>query len=1028
MSIPFKHIVKQAVLPLSAFLCSLSGLAQTTAINKNPQALLRHGIEQYQNGHYNLATQTLTEFLDHDRNTAERTAERNIPYLDRTEALFYKTLAGVKLRDHWMVVEAMEYVAAEANAHNKQRVAFELAKYFLEDNRDLRSAIYYYELAGVSNLSNEEIADAKFELGYAYFITQDFSKARGLFVGIKDIESNKYYLPANYYHGLLSYKEGRLDEALKSFKRVRNAEEYKDIIPYYEAEIYYFKGEYEKVLEHSRKYLAKKGTLYYDKEMRLLTGQTLFELRRYQEALPYLEDYYESSERIRKEELYELAYTYYQLKRYDDAIEKFQPLSNAEDTLAQTAMYLLGDCYLKVGDKKGARNAFGLCAEMNYNPSQKESATFLYNKLSYEQGFDAIAARGFRSYLTDHPGSANTSEAKSLLSTLLLKSNNYADAYELLSNEPNKDATAWATLQKAAVGRGLQLMQDKELTKADELLTASLQNPVNPSLEAVAYFWKGEIAYQQGRYDDAVNFTRSFLSRSKGYEEAVKKASSKATVQNANINLGYASLKANNYSEAAIAFSDAQKQGSENAELSKEAIIRQADASFMQKDLDAAAKLYDRAIASNAGDVDYARYQKALIYGLQNKQSDKVELLKYIVQKSNAKIKDDATLELASEYIAANNEKEAISLLKSLDKDQTNITLRSKAAYLLAFAYQESEQKEPAIAAYKDYLSRYPTASDRKLALSALSTLYAANPEGYEQFLQKENITEVSSGEVETVFYDAADNDFSAGNYQKAIDGFKKYIDRYPNGNYVIQSRYYIGESYFQLNKYEQAAPEFDAVLNSKWNDFSEDAAMRSAEINLAKKDHNSAKANYNLLLENNATENVAGIYEGMMKVSYAEEDYEGTKTWADMLLAVGVAGDDAKRNAKLYKARSLQAEGMLEDAKAIYQQLDKENVGNVSAEARHEVAKILFAQKRNEAAEKAASYAAQASNNNPYWAVKNYLLLADILADNGDYFNAKATLQSVIKNAKDTELVNEAKQKLEVVKTKEAGKSKLSE
>src|SRR5690606_40853098 len=91
--------------------------------------------------------------------------------------------------------------------------------------------------------------------------------------------------------------------------------------------------------------------------MRLLTGQTLFELKRYQEALPYLEDYYENTERIRKEELYELAYTYYQLKQYDDAIDKFQPLSNAQDTLAQTAMYLLGDCYLKVGDKKGARNA-----------------------------------------------------------------------------------------------------------------------------------------------------------------------------------------------------------------------------------------------------------------------------------------------------------------------------------------------------------------------------------------------------------------------------------------------------------------------------------------------------------------------------------------------------------------------------------------------------------------------------------------------------------------------------------------------
>jgi predicted negative regulator of RcsB-dependent stress response len=129
-----------------------------------------------------------------------------------------------------------------------------------------------------------------------------------------------------------------------------------------------------------------------------------------------------------------------------------------------------------------------------------------------------------------------------------------------------------------------------------------------------------------------------------------------------------------------------------------------------------------------------------------------------------------------------------------------------------------------------------------------------------------------------------------------------------------------------------------------------------------------------------------------------------------------------------LYKAKALQIEGQLEDAKSIYQQLDKENVGNISAEARYQIAVILFNQKRNDAAEKAASYAAQASNNSPYWAAKNYILLADILTDNKDYFNAKATLQSIIKNSKDQELVSLAQQKLEQVKALESAKSKISE
>lgn len=1027
MQIPLKHFVQKTVLPLSALFCSISGFGQTTAINKNPQAILKHGIEQYQNGHYNLATHTLTEFLEYNKNTAQKT-EDNLPYADRAQALYYKMLSGVKLRDHRLIVEAKNYVAEEANVHNKQRVAYELAKYYLEDNRDLNASIQYYELAGVSNLTNQEIADSKFELGYAYFITQQFDKARNLFVGIKDIASNKYYLPANYYYGLLSYKEGRLDDALASFKRVRNAEEYKDIIPYYEAEIYYFQKDYDKVLSHSQKYLKQKGTVFYDKEMRLLTGQTLFELKRYQEALPYLEDYYENSDRIRKEELYELAYTYYQLNRYSDAIDKFQPLSNTDDEIGQTSMYLLGDCYLKTGDKKGARNAFGLASEMNYNAGQKEAATFLYNKLSYEQGFDHIAVKGLKDYISNYPKSPRNAEARSLLSGLLLKSNNYAEAYDLLSNETNKDANAWATFQKAAVGRGLQLLQDKDYEGAEQYLTASLENPVNPSLEAVAYFWKGEIAYKQERYNDAVENTRTFLSKAKGYEEAIKKVSSKATVQNGNVNLGYASMKANNYADAATAFSNAQSTSAENKELSKEAVFRQADAAFMQKDFDAALKLYDRAIAGNTGDVDYARYQKALILGLQNKNAEKIELLKTVVQKGNAKIKDEASLELAMEYINLDKHNEAIPLLKKLDQSQTNVSIRSKAAYLLAYAYQDNAQNDLAIAAYKTYIAQYPAGADRNTALKALSTLYSSKPEEYEQFLKKESITDVSSSDVESVFYDAADNDFGNAQYQKAIDGFNKYLEKYPQGTYKVQANYFLGESYFQLKNLAKAKTSFTEVLNNKWNDYSEASASRMGEIYLSEKNYTAAKTTYNQLLENNATENPAGIYEGMMKVSFEESDYEGTRTWADMLLAVGDAAEDSKRNARLYKARSLQIEGKLEDAKGIYQQLDKDNVGNVSAEARYQIASILFAQKRNEAAEKAASYAAQASNNNPYWAVKNYLLLADILADNKDYFNAKATLQSVIKNASDKDLVNEAKQKLEAVKAKEAGKSKLSQ
>ena len=62
-----------------------------------------------------------------------------------------------------------------------------------------------------------------------------------------------------------------------------------------------------------------------------------------------------------------------------------------------------------------------------------------------------------------------------------------------------------------------------------------------------------------------------------------------------------------------------------------------------------------------------------------------------------------------------------------------------------------------------------------------------------------------------------------------------------------------------------------------------------------------------------------------------------------------------------------------------------------------------------------------------PYWLVKSFILLADIYAEKGNLFQAKATLQSIVDNYKgDQKLMDEASQKLALVKKAEANKSKL--
>lgn len=1007
--------------------------AQVPVSNRSEFAALKHGVEQYQQGHYVLAATSAADFLNQHIQPSE-SLNKETYLLAVQQAKYILAVSNLRAGNRNSVEEIGAYIAEAVNPVYRQRAAFALAQYYFRQN-ELQPAIENYELAGIDNLSNSEIADAKFELAYSYFNERDFERSKPLFAVIKELPDNKYYIAGNYYYGLLAYNDKHYEEALRSFERVHNQEEYKDIVPYYEAEISYFQGNYDKVLTLSNRYLRKKEPLFYDKEMRLLTGQTLFEQKKFKEALPYFEYYYDNSEKIRKEELYELAYTYYRLEQWSKAIGKFQPLSNTQDSLGQTSMYLLGDCYLKTGDKKGARNAFGICANMDFNTSQREAAAFLYAKLSYELGSESIATREFYNFLKRYPNSTFTQESQKLLTSLLAKSSNYSEAFAIMSDMAVKDNATWAVYQQVGLGRAVQLMQSSQYYAADSVLNLTLQQPINPAYEAIAYFWKGDIAYRENRYPQAVQYSKTFLDKVAGQEEEVRRISAQATVQNANMNIGYAEMETENFGNAREAFAQAQqgKGKGYSDQLASDATVREADAMFMQKDFDKAVRLYDKAITDNAGNPDYARYQKALILGLQGKQEEKIALLTTIVNKTPASdYRNDARYELAVSYLETNRDAEAITLLKSIsDNSALSDNLKAKSLFKLGFAYQEAGRNNEAIETYKEYIGTYPAAPDRGAATDALRNLYIATmqPEAYAAFLKENNMPAQGDAGIEQTYYAAAETEYGNNNWTRAVDGFSKYLGQFPNGTLATKAHYYRGESYFRLKEYGKALADYDAVVKGGWSDFTDEASGHAADIALQQKNYTAAQEYY-LVLRGSAMDNtnLQKAYAGLVKTSFEQGAYRDAGAYADTLIGLPDVNSAVLNEAQLYKAKALQLNGNLEEAQALYQAIDKKNIGVVSAEARYRIAEILLARKQLKEAETQASYAAQASGGSDYWVVKSYLLIADILTEQKDYFNAKATLQSIIKNNSSKEIKGEATRMLDKVKALEKAQSKLTE
>ena len=1011
-----KNISRTLAAMALAMSLSLPTQAQQHVPNLPENKWLVLAEEQYFQGHYAMALQSAETYIKQGTiNSEAKTADLI------NKAKFFSSVSALRLDLPACEDSAITSINKTSNPAYKQRMAFALAQFYFQHNR-LTAAIPYYEMAGFANLSNKEIADSRFELAYCYFNSMQFDKAEPLFASIKELEG-KYHTAGNYYYGLLAYNRNNYNEALSSFERIKNQAEYGKVVPYYIAEIHYFLGNRQQALNEALSQINQPEKSFYDNELHLLAAQVLFEEERYGEALPYFEHYYDNTDKIRKEDLYEMGYSYYRVSEWENAIEKFKPLSNAQDTMGQTAMYLLGDCYLKTGDKRSARNAFGICADMPFNPKQQESSIMLSGKLSYELGYSDEAMQRFKTLLANYPRSEYRDEAKTLSSDLMIKSSNYAEAYYSLKEVSSRNDQYYRIRQKVTFGYAMQQLQLGNDDFADQLLSESLERSSDPTYESAASFWKGELAYKKGRYSDVIKYSNQYVNRG---DYGVQYLSQAATKPHAYMNMGYAAMELGNYAAAQDYFSRAQGDA---AGGNMNASIREADAWFMQKNFAKAGALYDKVIMANSSDADYARYQKSLILGLENRTSEKTALLQTIINTNPpSPYAPDARYELALMQIDADKYQSAITTLAPLTNENTGKGLAPKAWIKTGYAYQQLNNDTKAIDAYKHVVTGYPSSQERISALEALRGLYieANQPGAYAQLLKDNNLPAIDNSSIDSTYYSAAEAQYSTGKLEKAEEAFNQYLAQFPNGAFTMKAHYYRGETYYQQKKYKEALADYQAVLQQPWNEFSENAARKAAGIAYQDKDYNTALENYRKL-RNSAMDNanLQFSYKGMMKSAYNLGKYSESSYLADTLSTLPEIDDNTYQEAQLYKAKSLQQFTRLDDALTIFKQLETSKNNSIAAEARYEIGAVYLLQNKLKEAEEAAGKAISKSSGSD---IRAFLLMADIMTAQKDYFNAKATLQSVIKNTKDPAVKQEATTKLAEVKGLEKKQSKLSQ
>ena len=996
-------------------LISSSSFAQQTRYYDDPQASFRQGIEFFEHEYYSLAFP-----IFRDLKYSLRETDKSNNAVEYQDVKYYYLVCALEQNDKTAVTAAQEYINLENNAPRVGMISFHLAEYYFRQ-KDYTAALKSYEHADIDNLNNKDIADMKFHQGYCYFTKKQFDNALPLFNAIRQLPKDPNYIDANYYYGFICFYQKKYNDALAAFKVVEDNPAYEKVVPYYVANIYLVQGEKDKAIAYAEARL-KKGNQYYDMELRQLVGHGYYEKQDFTKALPFLEQYVSQSKKVTREDIYELSYCYYQTKNWNKAIDGFKQLGGSKDSLAQNSMYLLGDAYLRTAQRANARNAFLFCSMNSSNAKQKEISKFNYAKLSYELGYQDVALTELQGFLQQYPNSEYSREGRELLVSVLAGTNNYRDALTLLDSLDHPSENARRLIPRILYGRATELVNDGLLLNANELLDKALKDPNNGSVLPYVEFWKAEIAYRLNKIDDAIRYFLEYLKSSS--------VNGEVNPTNARYNLGYCFLKKENYKQAQGFFEQVVRNPQLNSSpMEQDAYIRDADCYYMSRDYKTALTMYNKVLAYSWPSSDYATFQKAMIAGVGNGK-DKITLLNTINrQYPGSNLSADVNMEIAGTYLAGENYREALPYLKNVLKSPGADALKPKAYLQSGIAWYNLNNNKEALSQYDSLLRQYPNSPEAQDGLDNAKTIYVEEGRSaeYVNFAKGMGV-EVSASQADQLAYEEAEVQFNNGNFPGAIQRFEAYLAKFPDGKYSLEANYYKSEIYFSQKDWAKAVVGYAAVSDRVPNKFGEKSLLQAARLyffNL--KDYANAEKYFTKLKDFSASqENKMEAMRGLLRSQFQLQKWpDAVANAKDLLTQKGLSVDD-KVLANMAIAKSYQSAGQCETALQYFRIAAPLTKSAYGAEARYQIADCLFHQNQLKDAEKAAFEVINKSGSYEEWVTRAYLLLGDVYLAEKDYFNAKATFQSIVENAKIEELRLQAQQKLAQVTEEEKKNSKV--
>lgn len=1001
-----------------AFIVSISSvIGQQSNSLPNSQKGFFDAKEMYNKGYYGEAQMRFDKIINGSNDKYDQF---------RVDAEFYSALCAIRLfnDDADKLITSFVYKYPDSKMVN---IAYLEMGMFRFRQKDFADAVIWFAKVNKKHIYNSDKYSYAFKYGYSLFMEQQYEKSKMMFVEIKDIE-NEYSSPAKYYYAHIAYINGNYQTALESFNKLQDDVSFGTLVPYYKAHIYYLQKDFDKVIDYVPSVLEN-ISVKRAPEMSRIVAEAYYQKKDYKSALPFIEKFINESKTKKREDYFLSAYIYYRTGDNEKAIDYFEKVVLEQDSLAQNAYYSLADCYLQKNEKSKALFAFQRASALDYDKTIKEEAMFFASKLSYELNYTPFnqSIEALENYIALFPKSPRVSEAYELMVTAFMNTKNYQRAYDILKDLPMTDHRIKAAFQRTTYFRAIELFNNLDLNGAITYFDLSLSVPsFDNNIRANTYYWRGEAYYRLNNYSKAEHDFQDFLITPGAY--SIKEYNM------AYYNLGYCFYKSEKYNLAIEWFRKyLDRPKSSKYEFYGDACNRAGDSFFLLRTYWMAIEMYDKCIQSNGFDIDYAMYQKSFALGLVERPDKKIATLDELIQKyPESSYIDDALFEKGNVLMTKGDNIEAINCYSQIiDKYQGASSYYKKALVQLGLLNYNIGENEKALKYYKQVVSGFKGSPESRNALVGIKNIYIEINKVNEYVKFVENLGEfanITLAERDSLTFSAAEKKYFAGNNIEALSSFETYIKDFSNGNFAINSSFYIAELQRQNNNIVESLKYYEIVAQSGNADFSDRALVETASIYYNQKDYSNALKYYSIL-ENKAelmTQiNIARI--GIMNCNYNLKNSAESVLSADKVIHSEKIMPEDIRKAHYIKAVSFL--DLSDNNKAIdeFIWLGKDISNLEGAEARYQIANILFATKKYDESEKEIMEFAKQNTPHQFWLAKSFILLADIYIVKDDSFQAKATLQSIIDGYSITDdgIVDQANSKLlEIIK---AEKEKLN-